>query len=317
MPTMLDNDHIKALTEKWEGYLPGHHKRSGVIALLLENQANVLCSSLIPDDLEETYGDNWKDKFYRALVKAWVHCPLIDMVSVQPLRRPSDTIGFYGQTNITTPAGPTTPGSTSIPTMTLNLQTVNVQASIRRLGVRIYPGNFALIDSVFDSVMLASIREVLGVMHGAGSAAGNVLESTYTAFDTDILRASQMVHKRCMRGPANHVIGNEKMLELFSPEDPDEWDTTDTGLVKKVGVYKQRMHVYLDPLFPDGEVMLWYMGPSIVDTPVVYSPFCYPLDPMDGRHNFAIYLNHNIHVAHPSHIQVVKVNVLERLAQIV
>ena len=69
-----DNEQIKALVEKWKDYVPAHEKRAGVVALILENQANLFRSSLISADIEETFGDNWKDKIYHAISKAWMEC---------------------------------------------------------------------------------------------------------------------------------------------------------------------------------------------------------------------------------------------------
>jgi len=93
--------------------------------------------------------------------------------------------------------------------------------------------------------------------------------------------ASQDVYKTTMRGPANWIVTSpvvasmlESAAKLEGGINPKDGPTnfTNTSIEYK-GKFMGRYDLYVDPLYPDDEVMLGYKGSNAMDSGYVYAPY--------------------------------------------
>lgn len=97
--------------------------------------------------------------------------------------------------------------------------------------------------------------------------------------------ASQIIHQRTQRSGANWIITSTHIGALLKTipgfQAVDDGHIYQGGIVKG-GVLNNEFMVYIDPIFPQNEILLGYQGPSILDTGLVYSPYI----PMEITPNF-------------------------------
>lgn len=167
----------------------------------------------------------------------------------------------------------------------------------------------------FEKTLVEVEREVLRTMFHTAKAAGNELDTNPVSALDDIRRASLKVHRATQRGPANNLIANADMLNLFATNAPGgDWNTVSKNNPQKVGTLEGKWNIYLDPQFPEGEILLWYNGPSDFDTCIIYSPYTYGFVPFDHeRTEFCGRTRHKITMVDTDRTYVVKLNVLERI----
>lgn len=129
--------------------------------------------------------------------------------------------------------------------------------------------------------------------------------------------ASHMIHRRTQRAPANWIITSSEVAALLDTmqgfASVDEGHVYQGGLMKG-GVLNKKWVVYVDPLFPQDEILLGYQGPSILDTGMIYSPYV-PMeitpnfvDPNDFSLRRAIRTRHKITLIRPEFFAKVKVS---------
>jgi hypothetical protein len=98
-------------------------------------------------------------------------------------------------------------------------------------------------------------------------------------------RASHIIHRRTQRAGANWIITSSEIASLLDNIDSfvavDEGHVYQGGIIKQ-GVLGRKWVVYVDPLFPQNQMLLGYQGPSILDTGLIYSPYI----PMEITPNF-------------------------------
>lgn len=98
-------------------------------------------------------------------------------------------------------------------------------------------------------------------------------------------RASHIVHRRTQRAPANWIITSSEVASLLDNIDGfvavEEGHVYQGGIIKQ-GVLQRKWVVFVDPLFPQNQMLLGYQGPSILDTGLIYSPYI----PMEITPNF-------------------------------
>lgn len=97
--------------------------------------------------------------------------------------------------------------------------------------------------------------------------------------------ASMIIHQRTQRQGANWAITSPHIAALLKTipgfQTIDEGHVYQGGIVKS-GVLNNEWVIYVDPLFPQNEILMGYQGPSILDTGLIYSPYI----PMEITPNF-------------------------------
>ena len=129
--------------------------------------------------------------------------------------------------------------------------------------------------------------------------------------------ASHLVHRRTQRAPTNWIITSSEIAGLLDTmpgfASVDDGHVYQGGLMKG-GVLNRKWVVYVDPLFPQDEILMGYQGPSILDTGLIYSPYV-PMeitpnfvDPNDFSLRRAIRTRHKITLIRPEFFSKVKVS---------
>jgi len=130
-------------------------------------------------------------------------------------------------------------------------------------------------------------------------------------------RASQIVHRRTQRAPANWCITSSEVAALLETIDGftaiDEGHVYQGGIVK-AGVLNRKWVIYVDPVFPIDKVLMGYQGPSILDTGLIYSPYI-PMeitpnfvDPNDFSLRRAIRTRHKITLVRPEFFSMINIS---------
>jgi hypothetical protein len=130
-------------------------------------------------------------------------------------------------------------------------------------------------------------------------------------------RASHIVHRRTQRAPANWIITSSEMASLFDNIDGfvavEEGHVYQGGIIKQ-GVLQRKWVVFIDPLFPQNQILMGYQGPSILDTGLIYSPYI-PMeitpnfiDPNDLSLRRAVRTRHKITLTRPEFFARVEVD---------
>ena len=129
--------------------------------------------------------------------------------------------------------------------------------------------------------------------------------------------ASHLIHRRTQRASANWIITSSEVAALLDTmpgfASVDEGHVYQGGIMKG-GVLNRKWVVYVDPLFPQDEILMGYQGPSILDTGLIYSPYV-PMeitpnfvDPNDFSLRRAIRTRHKITLIRPEFFSKVKVS---------
>lgn len=129
--------------------------------------------------------------------------------------------------------------------------------------------------------------------------------------------ASHLIHRRTQRAPANWCITSSEVAALLDTmpgfASVDDGHVYQGGIMKG-GVLNRKWVIYIDPLFPQDEILLGYQGPSILDTGLIYSPYV-PMeitpnfvDPNDFSLRRAIRTRHKITLIRPEFFSKVKVS---------
>jgi hypothetical protein len=129
--------------------------------------------------------------------------------------------------------------------------------------------------------------------------------------------ASQIVHRRTQRAPANWCITSSEVAALL--ETMDGFSAIDEGHVyqggiTKAGVLNRKWVIYVDPVFPSDKILMGYQGPSILDTGIIYSPYI-PMeitpnfvDPNDMSLRRSIRTRHKITLVRPEFFSMVNIS---------
>lgn len=129
--------------------------------------------------------------------------------------------------------------------------------------------------------------------------------------------ASQTIHRRTQRAPANWCITSAEVAALLDTiegfQAVDEGHVYQGGIMK-AGVLNRKWTVYVDPVFPIDEILMGYQGPSILDTGLIYSPYI-PMeitpafvDPNDMSLRRSIRTRHKISLVRPEFFSKIKIS---------
>jgi len=280
----MTNDRIAMCMEKWHSYFSDAHynsPQSKQIALMLEAQAAYLDKQM-PEDarsfLHSALGEQWRETFLHAYVKTLIGSKILTQFLTQPLHGPIGCVAYLEAGTSTTENAVDAltrvvkEDDDFIPEIRFNLKTKEVTAKPHPLramfptkeemsDLRIFVGNG---DSIMETVLAEVIsdrqRSIIGELRDVAKA-NPVIASAVDSDDPEesaknaVRRACYTVHKNTMRAPANHVIGGKCAIIAQ----------------KSVGA-ERKAHVHHDPCYPNGELLAWYTGPSVLDGAVVWAP---------------------------------------------
>ena len=281
-PTPVTEDIIQAAINRWSSYIPdgpnGFEKQSaGQLSLLLTNQKRYFDKHLsveARDYFVNLVGPEWEEAFFHALVKVVLESKILKQVAVQPMTQPIGCIAYLTQARVVNGnavdalAGVADEVQAEIPEIRMDLKTKEVCAKVNPMTA-MFPSVEAMVDfresfghDTSAMVLETVLKEVVGSrqQHIIGAIRDVAKQSAISPSDDDgnnraerirhaIRRATYTIHKRTMRGPANRVVASE-----LSP------------YVRSTVVEQRLASLYDDPMFPADEILLWYDGPSLIDS---------------------------------------------------
>lgn len=132
-----------------------------------------------------------------------------------------------------------------------------------------------------------------------------------------ISEASNVVLRRTQRQGANWIITSAEIGALLATmpsfASVDDGHVYQGGIMKG-GVLNRKWVVYIDPYFPQDEILLGYQGPSILDTGLIYAPYI-PMeitpnfvDPNDLSLRRSIRTRHKVVLTRPEFFSKIKVS---------
>lgn len=134
----------------------------------------------------------------------------------------------------------------------------------------------AEIDREIAGTCLAAVEPMAVVKWDRATPSGVSEPEHLKSLVIRISRASHIIHRRTQRNPANWIITSSDIASLLDNIDGfvavDEGHVYQGGIIKQ-GVLQRKWMVFVDPLFPQNQMLLGYQGPSILDTGVIYSPY--------------------------------------------
>lgn len=185
-----------------------------------------------------------------------------------------------------------------------------------------------LVAQMSDEMTAEIDREIAGTALNAVEATAVVTWDRATPSGVDdnkhlqslpirLSRASHIIHRRTQRAGANWIITSSEVASLFDNIDGftavDEGHVYQGGIIKQ-GVLKRKWVVYVDPLFPQNQVLMGFQGPSILDTGLIYSPYV-PMeitpnfiDPNDFSLRRAVRTRHKITLVRPEFFARVEIS---------
>jgi len=130
-------------------------------------------------------------------------------------------------------------------------------------------------------------------------------------------RASHIVHRRTQRAPCNWCITSSEVASLLDCIDGftavEEGHVYQGGIVKQ-GVLRRKWMIFVDPMFPENQILMGFQGPSILDTGLIYSPYV-PMeitpnfiDPNDLSLRRAVRTRHKISLVRPEFFARVEID---------
>ena len=320
-----DTSAMVITIRKWglEGEADGY--RAGIMAILLENQSKVFQrledDGLIPDDIEAKFGADWREAFYSGMKRAWRAHPLPNLCSIQPMTAPRGGLAHYKPHDPDAKKAETWAGltdkekeeSASAPEVRIDIAITEVRAESRKSRIQFSPSTVldriidgvdnraTLLDMAFEEMLTEVGREILGALYHGVLDAHTYCEATADDLLTQVHVGSQAIFEASHRAPANNLIGNDEMLRALGIE-----TGLSNGQIQKVGTLSGRWNVYLDPLFPKKEVLLWYQGQSFLNTAIIYAPYHTEFSKVSDVEGYASRNRHKILLVRPELAYVVK-----------
>jgi len=210
---------------------------------------------------------------------------------------------FFFRPRVTT-VDPATEEGSGVTEVRIDIASQDIQAESRKMkAFRFHGDEGANIDGAVGELLTEVTQEILGtILNGIPDSSMTTIDESVD-LKLQLTRAAVAVHRLTQRAPANRVIGNKKMLKRIGV-DVSEIDEERKG-PREVCTLDGRWRVYLDDNFPEGKLMSWYVGGSVLDTGLVYSPYI-PVeitpnfvDPNDNTLRRAMRTRHKITLIRP------------------
>jgi hypothetical protein len=143
----------------------------------------------------------------------------------------------------------------------------------------------AEIDREIAGTALNAVEPMAVVKWDRATPSGISEEQHLKSLVIRMSRASHIVHRRTQRAPCNWCITSSEVASLLDNIDGftavEEGHVYQGGIIKQ-GVLRRKWIIFVDPLFPENQILMGFQGPSILDTGLIYSPYI----PMEITPNF-------------------------------
>ena len=306
---MISNDTLALLREKWGLADEGNKDRASFTAIILDNQSRHF-QRLIEDTRAIWGPDDWRATLFDSLKSRLMTHPLFDICAMQPMTGPVGIVYFYRPRSGTTVMTNTDTGEeVRVPELVLDIAPATITAEPRKMkALRDWgDGTDATVEGLLDEIS----REIIGTMMNCMTDE-TVVESVLKGetLEDQVSRASHVIHRRSQRAPANRLVANAEMLTKLGVECPEASD--DIRLQDLGTIDEGKRRVFLDPLFPKGQILVWYHGQNVLDTGIIYSPYIMfeitPnfVNPEDQTLRRAIRVRHKITVVRPEFSYLIK-----------
>ena len=107
---------------------------------------------------------------------------------------------------------------------------------------------------------------------------GTTLKEKYETLYVSLVKASNLIHKKTLRGQANWIVCSPEVAAIFETATagfaPTMSETFTSSLgIQYVGTINGKWQMFKDPLFPTDQVLLGYKGDSYLDSGYYYCPY--------------------------------------------
>lgn len=200
--------------------------------------------------------------------------PLRYVVSIQPVCGPIGRVAAYMPKTAE-------PDPSGMPIVSLTIEPREIMAESR--SIRVGHLSRETLTLAFDEASDAISREIIGDVMSIAEPAPEMPAGS--ALYDQMLRTSFVVHKATMRAPANFAVVGTDALKVLADDTArfahprgvlDRVARAAAGhnqLVRFVGVYGGRFNIIYDPVFPHDEILMGYVGPSLLDAGYVWGPW--------------------------------------------
>ena len=116
---------------------------------------------------------------------------------------------------------------------------------------------------------------------GGASAAAYNQQTWFQTIGTKIVKLSNVIHQKTMRGGANFLVCSPKVATVLesipgfaTQTDGEAWGTKSFAMgVQKLGMLNSRFQVYKNPYMLENQVLVGYRGSQFLETGAVYAPY--------------------------------------------
>lgn len=131
-----------------------------------------------------------------------------------------------------------------------------------------------------DREVLMHLRNNAGTVSAwdFNTALGDTIKEKYESIYVKFVELGNQIHKKTLRGAANWIVCSPEVASIFetatagfAPTLSDTFNTT--AGIQYVGAVNSKWQIYKDPLFPVGQVLMGYKGPTNMDSGFYYCPY--------------------------------------------
>tara|TARA_R100000458_G_C8277595_1_gene253165 strand:+ start:2665 stop:4359 length:1695 start_codon:yes stop_codon:yes gene_type:complete len=117
--------------------------------------------------------------------------------------------------------------------------------------------------------------------NGGATAAAYNQQTWFQTIGTKIVKLSNVIHQKTMRGGANFLVCSPKVATVLesipgfaTQTDGEAWGTKSFAMgVQKLGMLNSRFQVYKNPYMLENQVLVGYRGSQFLETGAVYAPY--------------------------------------------
>ena len=242
---MPDEDYLAGVRAKWGLDNEPSTYRANIAALVCDNQDRHF--KRLTEETRAVNIGGWAENLIESFKASFRTHVLPDLCSVQPMTGPLGGVAFYR---------PHRSGR--------EIHVHEIRAESRMCKSLV--GDVSS-DVAVDSLLTEVSREILGTLLNGVAGEDQLELAAGGQLREELEKATNTIGQQ--REPANRVVAGKKMLTQLGVVVPDDLGE---GL-HDLGNLDDKWDVYYDSLFPEGKLMTWYQGESILDTAIIYSPY--------------------------------------------
>jgi hypothetical protein len=259
---MLSEGLSAQLREKWKLTEEPNKRRASITAYMLDNQDRHF-KRLVEETGIVNTGEFLTD--LSAALKSQMRTHVLpDLCSIQPMTGPLGTIAYY-RPRLKSYGVPG--GAERVPEIHIEIATAQIQAE-SRMAKAFRQADSDLMVIMVEELLTEIAREVLGTYLNAVTETSTTILEEEDDLKEKLLQASNSIHRRTQRAPANKIIASAEVLTKLGVDAP-----ISNGQIQEICKLDGKWTVYMDPLFPKGHLMAWYQGDNELDTGIIYSPY--------------------------------------------